>query len=97
MLSLLVVRFEQCGFWHGLNAKTVKVDRIKVRCSLYVSWSESVRELIKLINMNLVTANELDGMPVTLIAVDILLKFIYVYKRHNLRKNCFFLYSLFAE
>ena len=26
-------------------------------------------------------------MPVTLIAVDILLKFIYVYKRHNLRKN----------
>ena len=41
------------------------------------------------------TASELDGVPVTLIAVDALLKFICVYKRYNLCKYCFsFVHSL---
>lgn len=86
---LLFVRFGQGGFWHSLNTGTVKVWRTKVKCSLYVSQQGPVRELSKTHYHELVTASELDGVPVTLIAIDALLKFVYVYKRHNLCKYCF--------
>ena len=52
-------------------------------------------ELSKAHYHELVTASEFDGVPVTLIAVDALLKFVCVYKRHNLCKYCFsFVHSL---
>ena len=92
---LLFIRFCQGGFWHWLDTRTVKVRRTKVKCSLYVSQPGAVSELCKAHYHELVTASKLDGVSVTLIAIDTLLKFICVYKRHNLRKYCFsFVHSL---
>ena len=89
------VRFAQGGFGHYLDTRTVKIRRTKVKCSLYVSQLGPVRELSKAHYHELVTASEFDGVPVTLIAVDALLKFVCVYKRHNLCKYCFsFVHSL---
>lgn len=89
------VRFGQGGFWHGLNTRTVMVRRTKVKCSLHVSQPGPVRELSKAHYHALVTASELDGVPVILVAVDALLKFVCVYKRHNLCKYRFsFVHSL---
>ena len=86
---LLFIRFCQGGFWHCLDTRMIKVRRTKVKRSLYISQPRPVRELSKAHYHELVTASELDGVPVTLIAVDALLKFICVYKRHNLCKYCF--------
>ena len=92
---LLFVRFGQGGFGHYLDTRTVKIRRTKVKCSLYVSQPGPVRELGKAHYHELVTASEFDGVSVTLIAVDALLKFVCVYKRHNLCKYCFsFVHSL---
>ena len=88
--TLLFIRYSQGGFWHYLDTKTVKVRRTKVKCSLYVSKPGPVHELSKAHYHELVMASEIDGMPVTLITIHTLLKFICVYKRHNLRKYCFF-------
>lgn len=73
MLPLLVVRFSQGGFRHYLDTRTVKVKRIKVKCSFYASQPGPVRKLSKAHYHELVTASELDGVPVTLIAVDTIL------------------------
>lgn len=86
---LLSIGFNQGGFGDYLDTRTLKVSIIKVKCSLYVFQPGSVRELRKAHYHELVTANELDDVPVTLIVVDALLKFICVYKRHNLCKYCF--------
>jgi hypothetical protein len=40
---------------------------------------------------------KLDGMSVALLTVDALPKLIFVDKRHDLRKDCFFLYSWLAK
>lgn len=79
----------QGGFGQYLDTRTVKVRRTKVKCSLYVSQPGPVRELGKAHYHELVTASELDGVPVILIAVDTLLKFVCIYKKHNLCKYCF--------
>lgn len=85
------VRFAQGRFGHYLDTRTVKIRRTKVKCSLYVSQLGPVRELSKAHYHELVTASEFDGVPVpvTLIAVDALLKFVCVYKRHNLANIVF--------
>ena len=92
---LFFIRFSQRGFGHYLDTRTVKVRRTEVKCSLYISHTRSVRELSNAHYYELLTASELDSVPVTLIAVDALLKFVCVYKRHNLCKYCFsFVHSL---
>lgn len=52
--------------------------------ALYVSKPRLVHELSKTHYHELITASELDGMPVTLIADEALLKCICIYKRYNL-------------
>ena len=84
---LLSIGFDQGGFGDYLDTRTLKVSRIKVKCSLYVFQPGSVRELRKAHYHELVTVNELNGVPVTLIAVDALLTIISnrkFYHLHNL-------------
>ena len=86
---LLFIRFGQFGFGHYLDTRTVKVRKTKVKCSLYVSQPLPVCELSKTHCHKLDTASELDGVPVSLITVDVLLKFMCVNKKHNLCKYYF--------
>lgn len=37
----------------------------------------------------LVTTIKLDSVPITIVAVDSLLEFVFVKERHNLGKDCF--------
>ena len=46
-------------------------------------------ELSKAHHHELVTAIELDGVPVALVAVDTLLELIFVEDRHDLSEDCF--------
>ena len=48
-----------------------------------------VCELSKAHYHELVSAAELDGMTIALIAVNTLLELVFVESRHNLREDCF--------
>ena len=48
-----------------------------------------VSELSKAHHHELVTAIELDGVTVAFVAVDTLLKLIFVEERHDLSEDCF--------
>lgn len=86
---LLFARFSKGVFGHGLNTGTIKVRRTKVKCSIYVTQPGPVPKLNKVHYHELVTASEFDCVPVTLISIDALLNFVYVYKKHSLCKYCF--------
>ena len=75
---LLFIRFNRGGFGHYLDTRMVKVRRSKVKCNFYVFQSGSVRELGKVHYHEPVKASKPDGVPVTLIRVDALLKFVCV-------------------
>lgn len=66
------------GILNGFNTRTVKVVEQRL-IVVSVFQFGPLRELSKAHYNKLVTASELDGMPVTLITIDALLKFICVY------------------
>ena len=72
-------------------AITLMPDQVsaEVKCSLNISQTGSVGELSKAHHHELVTAIELDGVPVTLVAVDTLLELVFVEERHDLSEDCF--------
>ena len=88
MPVLLLVGLSQSGFGHYLDARSVEVSA-EVKCSLNISQIGSVGEMSKAHHHELVTAIELDRVPVTLVAVDTLLELIFVEERHNLSEDCF--------
>ena len=85
---LLLVGLRQSGSGHHLDARPVEVSA-EVKCSLNISQTSSVSELSKAHHHELVTAIELDGVPVTLVAVDTLLELVFVKERHDLSEDCF--------
>ena len=85
---LLLVGLSQSGSGHRLDARTVEVST-EVKCSLNISQTGSVGELSKAHHHELVTAIELDSVPVTLVAVDTLLELVFVEERHDLSEDCF--------
>ena len=88
MPVLLLVGLSQSGSGHHFDARPVEVSA-EVKCSLNISQTGPVGELSKAHHHELVTAIELDGVPVTLVAVDTLLELIFVEDRHDLSEDCF--------
>ena len=58
-------------------------------CSLKISQASSVSEMSEVHQHELATAVDLDGVPVTYEAADILLEFVFVEEKHNLSEECF--------
>ena len=88
MPVLLLVGLSQSGSGHYLDARSVEVSA-EVKCSLNISQARPVGELREDHHHELVTAIELDGVPVTLVAVDTLLELVFVEERHDLSEDCF--------
>ena len=85
---ILLVGLRKRGFGHHLDAHPIPVTT-EVKCSLYISQTGPVGELSKAHHHELITAIELDGVPVAMVAVDTLLELIFVDERHNLGEGCF--------
>ena len=85
---LLLVGLRKRGSGHHLDPRTIEVSA-EVKCSLNISQASPVGKLGKAHHHELVTAIELDGVPVTLVAVDTLLELIFVEERHDLSEDCF--------
>ena len=88
VLLLVGLRKRESG--HYLDTRPVEVSA-EVKCSLNVSQTDPVGELREAHNYELVTAIELDSVPVILVAVDTLLELVFVEERHYLSEDCFFL------
>ena len=85
---LLLVGLRKRGSRHHLKPGTIEVSA-EVKCSLNISQTSPVSELSKAHHHELVTAIELDGVPVTFVAVDTLLELVFVEERHDLSEDCF--------
>ena len=85
---LLLVGLRKRGTGHRLDSRTVEVSA-EVKCSLNISQTSPVGELGKAHHHELVTATKLDGVSVSLVAVDTLLELVFVNERHNLSEDCF--------
>lgn len=63
-------------------------DRIRDCQDTFIPQPASVSELRKVHNQKLVSAFESDRMPITLIAIDTLRKFVFSEKRQKLCEDC---------
>lgn len=83
------------GLRLDLQARAIEILRTKVKRGLNIPQPTPVRELCKAPDKELIPAIELDGMPVTTVAIDTLAEFVFGKKRHELCEDCFaFVYSL---
>lgn len=71
-----------------LEPRTIEVSA-EVKCSLNISQTSPICGLSKAHHHELVTAIELDDVPVTFVAVDTLLELVFVKERHDLSEDCF--------
>ena len=88
MPILFLVSLRKRGSGHHLDPRTVEVSA-EVKCSLNISQTNPVGELSEAHPHELVTAIELNGVPVTHIVVDTLFELVFVKERHNLIEDCF--------
>ena len=89
----LLVRFYEGGPGHRLESRPIQILSAEVKCSLNVSQFRTIGELREVHHQELVPAIELDCVSITAIAVDVLLKLVFVDERHDLRKDGFSLCS----
>ena len=85
---LLLVGLRKRGSGHHLESRTIEVSA-EVKCSLNVSQTCSVGELGDAHHHKLVTAIEIDSVPVTLVAVDTLSELVFVEERYDLSEDSF--------
>ena len=85
---VLLVGLRKRGPGHHLDARSVEVSA-QVKCSLNVSQTCSVGELGDAHHHKLVTAIEIDSVPVTLVAVDTLSELVFVEERYDLSEDSF--------
>lgn len=86
---LLLVRFCEGRPGHRLESRPIQILSAEVKCSLDISQSRTVGELREAHHQELVPAIELDRVTITAIAVDALLKLVFVDERHDLREDGF--------
>lgn len=85
---LLLVALNQSRSGRHLDSRSVKVSA-EVKFGLNISQASPVGELSEAHHYELVAANELGGVSITLVAVDTLLVLVFVEEKDNLSEDCF--------